>query len=294
MVVTINSSGIIVKIIITKKLEAKIRTRKSLHYTELYKMSQEKSKVNLATLSKAVSKFLTTRKRKTEKIETIYETFKTSRKTPECKLKRRLSKRFSTQKKVAYKCDTMISVLGASKTGKTKLVQSIADLPMICNARKLSYRPTLTEKYSKSISLKSKNGIVCKHQIQFVDTSGKFRSCFRPMFIDTVKSSEAFIVMFSIESQSSLKEAEKIIEEIDQLKRNNNTPILLIAMKNAHTSVKQMDHETLTRISKINRGLYFLKTMSETENFMDSIVCLLTEIERRNGINRGCDEVIVL
>ena len=256
-------------------------------------MHTTKNTVKLTVLSKAISKFISKRKKSEYDRVTLVE-YKTSGRTPECKLKRRLSMRFSTQRKVAYNCETTIAVMGDTKVGKTKMLQSLAEQPVSGNARKLSYRPTLTEKYSKSVALKSKNRIVCKHQVKLVDTSGKTRSFYRPLFIDTVKECEAFIVMFSLENEASLLEAEEIIGEIDSLKRNNNTPILLIAMKNEETSAKETDHKTLIRISKINRGLYFMKTMSESECYMDSLVCLLTEIERRNGIDRGCNEVTVL
>jgi len=200
-------------------------------------------------------------------------------------LSRRFSRRFTTQKKVIYKCETSIAVFGSSKVGKTTIVHSLADLQKF---RKVSYRPTVTETHKRAITLKSKNGKICKHDVKLVDTSGKIRTDYFPTFDNTVKSCEAFIVVFSLDSEESLNEAELLVTEINRVKKSTSTPILFIATTSPEDccTKSRPDHMT-ERIKKINRGLFYEKFIDDDEDFLDGFVSLLTDIERRKGIDRS-------
>ena len=200
-------------------------------------------------------------------------------KTEKQPLKKKLSKTFSSKKNLIYSCSTTITILGAKNVGKTEMIKNLTQNLAHPEKRKLPYRPSLTETYEKKISLRSKEGIVCRHDLELIDTSGQLQIKYPYIYREAIKRGEAFVVIFKINDQSTLVEAKQIIKDIENLKRNSNTPILLLGMEAVKGTSREFHRNMRNSISANN---------------INNIVNFLGEIEKRKGIFRLSDELEVI
>jgi len=200
-----------------------------------------------------------------------------------------ISKKFlSTKKKNkarTYTNSTNIAVFGASGVGKTTIINSFAKS---IYGKTTIFRPTITECYERKIILRSQDGTVCKHELSILDTAGDLRYDFQTLHKQAIQNSEAFVLVFSLDDEDSLKEMEYILQDIDSIKKSKNTPILIIANKSDLVNKKSMHLQRIrNKLAMLNRGLCFEKSALRTDELNECFVSLLTKVEKRKGIDRS-------
>ena len=194
---------------------------------------------------------------------------------------RKILKRIKKPKGIVYSCCTKIAILGTSGVGKSTITRSFS-VPNDYKEKRNSYTPTPSDIYQRTLSLKSKDGTLCNHQLFLLDTSGALRADFPDIYRKTIETCEAFVLVFSMDNSDSLKELNDILRDIDIIKKTQYTPILVVANKKDRTSKQEATMNE--QIANINRGCCFLKTSSD--GYVDCFVKLLTLIEKRKGISR--------
>ena len=209
------------------------------------------------------------------------------------RLSAKLSKTFLTQKRVIYQCETTVTILGECPKGKKNILSSWNRSLIVPRNEDNTYRPTLAETYNARIKLKSKDGVTCNHQINLIDTCCSI-SKYLKTYCDTLRRSEAFIIVFSLEDKNTLNSARRFIDDIDSLKRNSNTPLLVIGLANETHANVETKQNFFQDFNNVNRVLYFEKSISFEEDDCDSLVCLLKDIEKRKGIERHNEDVKIL
>lgn len=174
-------------------------------------------------------------------------------------------------------------MFGASCVGKTAIMKNFATSLY----QDEDYKPTLTEVYERSITLRSQDGKVCKHSLSLLDTSGKLRFDFPSMYRQAIISCEAFVLVFALDDENSLTEIEDILRDIDIIKKGFTSPILIIANKSDTVESNGQQNKLSKQLANINRGCCFKTSALNQSDFTESFVYLLTEIERRKGIDRS-------
>ncbi|XGW20134.1 hypothetical protein V3C99_003733, partial [Haemonchus contortus] len=110
-------------------------------------------------------------------------------------------------------------VLGATKVGKSALVSQFLWERFLTD-----YRPTVEEFNWIEYDVEEGSALM----LQIIDSSGSHD--FLAMRHFYIRTGDAFLVVFSIDDASSLEEAKKIIEEIEE-ERKKKVPIVLVANK---------------------------------------------------------------
>ncbi|KAK6031727.1 Ras family protein [Ostertagia ostertagi] len=110
-------------------------------------------------------------------------------------------------------------VLGATKVGKSALVSQFLWERFLTD-----YRPTVEEFNWIEYDVEEGSALM----LQIIDSSGSHD--FLAMRHFYIRTGDAFLVVFSIDDASSLDEAKKIIEEIEE-ERKKKVPIVLVANK---------------------------------------------------------------
>ncbi|KJH51568.1 Ras family protein [Dictyocaulus viviparus] len=112
-----------------------------------------------------------------------------------------------------------VVVLGATKVGKSALVSQY-----LWESFLTEYRPTVEEFNWVEYEIGDGSSLM----LQIIDSSGSHD--FLAMHHFYIKTGDAFMVVFSIDDASSLEEAKRIIEEIDE-ERHKTVPVVLVANK---------------------------------------------------------------
>ncbi|KAK5964240.1 GTP-binding protein [Trichostrongylus colubriformis] len=110
-------------------------------------------------------------------------------------------------------------VLGATKVGKSAMVSQFLWESFVTD-----YRPTVEEFNWIEYDVEEGSALM----LQIIDSSGSHD--FLAMRHFYIRTGDAFLVVFSIDDASSLEEAKKIIEEIEE-ERKKKVPIVLVANK---------------------------------------------------------------
>lgn len=113
-----------------------------------------------------------------------------------------------------------VVVLGSGGVGKTSLITRFTS-----DEFTEDYNPTVEDLYETPLNLTPKITAV----FDIVDTAGSYN--FPAMRKLTVDEGDAFILVYSVEDESSLHEVLKIRSEIIEAKGTNSVPMILVANK---------------------------------------------------------------
>ena len=151
-----------------------------------------------------------------------------------------------------------VVVLGPGGVGKTSLITRF-----ISNEFSERYNPTVEDLYEKPIHLRK--GVSAF--LQVLDTAGSYQ--FPAMKRVTLQYGEAFIIVYSVDSVSSLEEALKLQQEIYDAKGTDDVPMVLVGNKCDLSSGS--DQRSLTRV--------MAATQSRGKN------CVLAETSAKYNVN---------
>lgn len=118
------------------------------------------------------------------------------------------------------KLHTRIVVLGASKVGKTAIVEQF-----LYNKFPLSHRETVEQLHNIEFPIPRIGSLV----LEILDTSGTHE--FPVMLQLAIKSGDAFILCFAMDDTNSFEEIRRLRDLVIQMKNSSSIPIVVAANK---------------------------------------------------------------
>ena len=125
-----------------------------------------------------------------------------------------------------------IAVLGDGGVGKTSILKRYLD-----GEFKEVYEPTISEIYEKHTKRTDRNGNLTDYDLKIFDSAGLHS--FPAMRRLTVSQSDAFILVYSVDSERSFECAKILRREITQVKGLDRVPCVLVGNKSDLDSSKR-------------------------------------------------------
>ncbi|XP_035207854.1 ras-related protein Rap-1b-like [Stegodyphus dumicola] len=144
-------------------------------------------------------------------------------------------------------------VLGAGGVGKTSLVVRFLD-----DVFSSTYKPTVEDCYQHTIQLP--DGI--SHTVEILDTAGSHH--FPAMRELSIRSGRGFLLVYSVDSLQSFREAIQLWELINNI-RGSQVPVVLVGNKSDLEAHRQVSHQTAEKTAT--------ETMSGCRFFEASAKC---------------------
>jgi small GTP-binding protein len=142
-----------------------------------------------------------------------------------------------------------VVILGAGGVGKTSLATRF-----VKDYFPQQYVPTVEDFYEKTVTINKDFGAF----FEILDTAGSYQ--FPAMKRLTIEHGDAFILVYSLDDDSSLHEALRIQKEIMEIKRTTNVPMLLVGNK-----TDLVDQETRDKTRHLVAGLVQGQTILTSE-----------------------------
>ncbi|XP_031555387.1 ras-related protein Rap-1-like [Actinia tenebrosa] len=135
-----------------------------------------------------------------------------------------------------------VVILGAGGVGKTSLV-----MRFVRDYFPQKYIPTVEDVYEKTVTLNKDFGAF----FEIMDTAGSYQ--FPAMKRLTMEHGNAFVLVYSLDDESSLQEALRIQKEIIEIKGTTNVPILLVGNKTDLVNQEVLD-KTRAQVAELVEG----------------------------------------
>ena len=165
-------------------------------------------------------------------------------------------------------CKTLrVLVLGAPGVGKTSVLEQFL-YGKFCN----DYLPTVSEVYKSRIFLRKDNSVK-EIVLELRDFNGKINQMFTGLYREEVSKADAFIVVYSGNSEQSFAKVVETVADINNL-RNGRSPILILQNK---TDLKNYDE--LTKYFHMINTKHAEVSAKDNKNIHDAIKELLLDLE---------------
>lgn len=168
--------------------------------------------------------------------------------------------------------DYKIVVLGAGGVGKSAITVQYVQKIFI-----ESYDPTIEDSYCKKVQL---DGRHCTMEI--LDTAGVEQfTAMRELYI---RNGEGFVLVYSVNSESSLRELEELRQQVCRIKDNANVPMVLVGNKCDLEGERQV--QPVDGVSQANSWgkVPFYETSAKFRTNIDEVFNdLLRQIIRRDS-----------
>ncbi|XP_064620703.1 ras-related protein Rap-1b-like [Lineus longissimus] len=152
--------------------------------------------------------------------------------------------------------DYSVVVLGAGGVGKTSMV-----VQFIHGFFTQEYNPTIEDCYRHLVQLP--DGYY--HTVEILDTAGTHQ--FPAMRELSIRSGHAFVIVYSIESEESFREAMKIADMVNNIKGRGKVPMVLVGNKSDLNQNREVDMDRARQLS------------------VDSLECAHLETSAKYGLN---------
>ena len=160
-----------------------------------------------------------------------------------------------------------VAVLGDKSCGKSSIVERL-----ISGSFTQTYTPTAAENYMTTLHDVNRR-VAC---LQIFDTAGRFE--FPVMLRLTITKCQAFMIVYSVNSENSLEVAKQKIEEIKNIK-GKSVPCVLVGNKKDLESQRQITFETGLQTA-VQYGCAFIETSAlEDQGAEDAFLSLVKKIE---------------
>ena len=131
-----------------------------------------------------------------------------------------------------------IAVMGDGGAGKTA-----ATIQWVANHFVEYYDPTIEDSYRKTVVLENKSGEALTQNVEVLDTAGQQE--FSPLRDSWIRSSDAFLLIYSITSRASLLELREIVRQIKRTKDYDDASDRLVM----HMVGNKLDLDHLREVS---------------------------------------------
>ncbi|ANZ75963.1 BA75_02242T0 [Komagataella pastoris] len=173
-----------------------------------------------------------------------------------------------------------IVVLGSGGVGKSCLtVQFVQGIYVE------TYDPTIEDSYRKQIEIDDK--VI---DLEILDTAGVQQfTAMRELYI---KSGKGFLLVYSVDDPNSLKELERIREQVLRIKDNSNMPIVLVGNKSDLVETRKLTpQDGIEKAANWNCSFYETSALNKS-NVDNVFVNVVEQIIRReetktNGTSAG-------
>ncbi|XP_054707575.1 ras-related protein Rap-2a-like [Uloborus diversus] len=162
-------------------------------------------------------------------------------------------------------------VLGAGGVGKTSLV-----IRFLNDAFSSTYKPTVEDCYQHTIQLP--DGI--SHTVEILDTAGSHH--FPAMRELSIRSGRGFLIVYSVDSLQSFREAVQLYELIIDI-RGAQVPVVLVGNKSDLEIHRQVSHETAAqKASEALSGCPFFEASAKFDINVKEVFLELLQIAREH------------
>ncbi|EGC35372.1 hypothetical protein DICPUDRAFT_55232 [Dictyostelium purpureum] len=166
-----------------------------------------------------------------------------------------------------------ICVLGLGKTGKSSLIRSFVE-----GVFDQEYVPTIEGGVCKSFSFR--NEMI---RLSINDTAGSKE--FNHLVPDTIKQSNAFIIVYSLDDRESFDSIQYYKDLINQYKTISMPAIILVANKtDLPEELHQISKFEREQISKYYQAPYVESSSTNSQSLYNIFIALLEENETKNKI----------
>ena len=169
-----------------------------------------------------------------------------------------------------------VAVLGDIACGKSSIIERFTS-----GSFEHTYAPTAAEVYTATLY----DGDTRKANLQLFDTAGGFE--FPVMLRLTITKCQAFIVVYSIDSQKSLQVAKRQIEEIATVK-GQNFPCVLVGNKRdlELTGQREVSFEQGLQVA-VQHGCSYIETSAkQNEHIIETFQTMVKKVEYTATIKR--------
>lgn len=162
-----------------------------------------------------------------------------------------------------------VIMLGASKVGKTALVQQFLFDHFVAD-----YKPTVDEMHR--VDFEADDVLLT---LDLLDSAGDDQ--FPVMRELSIKTAEAFVIVFSLTDARSFREAFRLRDLVVTLKENSTPPIVVVGNKSDLTSERQVCHATAETTVNLDWGHVYLESSAKLGT---NIVLIFTELFKQAQI----------
>ena len=198
-------------------------------------------------------------------------------------IKRRVSRRSRRHtKQRLFHSITNAAILGAPRSGKTSIARRFSKKDFPDTFKKV------TEIYNISLTTKGMDGILCQHDIAVHDTPGNLKETYPNLYEAVLRSSDIFILVFSLHDCDSMKTTERMLQHILRLK-GEQVPVLIVANKNdiANTDERSIAQRFQFYKNVSVRDIPIVEVSAKNEpDFENYWLPILTEIEKKLEIRK--------
>ncbi|XP_064423484.1 rasd family member 4 [Latimeria chalumnae] len=157
--------------------------------------------------------------------------------------------------------------LGAAGVGKTALIRRFLQ-----DTFETKYKRTVDELHSKEYDLGE-----MKIKVEIMDTSGSYS--FPAMRKLSIKSSDAFALVYAIDEAESFETVKRLRDEILEIKEDKYTPVVVVGNKTDKEEGRQVSTEDVLSTVELDWNNRFLEASAkENENVVEVFRELLQQI----------------
>ncbi|XP_015918032.1 ras-related protein Rap-1b-like [Parasteatoda tepidariorum] len=161
-------------------------------------------------------------------------------------------------------------VLGAGGVGKTSLVVRFLN-DMFCS----TYKPTVEDCYQHTIQLP--DGI--SHTVEILDTAGSHH--FPAMRELSIRSGRGFLLVYSVDSYQSFREATQLWQLIRDIRADDDVPVLLVGNKSDLEIHRQVTYDqALKRTKESMDGCCFYEASAKFNTNVKEVFLTLLQLAR--------------
>ncbi|CAH6723546.1 ras-like protein 1 [[Candida] jaroonii] len=181
-------------------------------------------------------------------------------------------------------------VVGGGGVGKSALTIQLIQSHFVDE-----YDPTIEDSYRKPCTIDNEQVL-----LDILDTAGQEEySAMREQYMRT---GEGFLLVYSIDSRSSLDELASFYEQIQRVKESDNVPILIVGNKCDLENERQVSYEEGKQLAESFNCKFFETSAKQRINVEESFYELVRNVRDKNkppkadksdasGINDANDEV---
>eukprot|EP01084_Bolivina_argentea_P156426 272609_1 len=164
-----------------------------------------------------------------------------------------------------------IVILGAGAVGKSAIT-----IRMVANEWRKEYDPTIEDSYTCMINVKGKN-----EQLDILDTAGQEQ--FAALQDHWIREAEAFVLVYSVQSQRTFKHADDLHKKILRNKEGKRIDMILVGNK---SDLPAPEHEVSYDMGKQlaeSWNVPFIETSAKTgDNVYEAFEVLVKEVKNPN------------
>ncbi|RNA23560.1 ras 3 [Brachionus plicatilis] len=162
-----------------------------------------------------------------------------------------------------------IILMGSGGVGKSALTQRFISGNFV-----EAYDPTIEDCYQKTINI---NDETCK--LEILDTAGTEQfSSMRDVYI---KSGDAFVIVYSINSTSTFNDISSIIEQINSIKDSDPAPIIIVGNKSDLDDEREVDEELGQTLAKSTHSSFIEASAKLNSNVNEIFYDLLRQLANK-------------